>query len=122
MAFSLSSILPPILTLVSIYTAQKSYVAITNLQRYEEKSEKAAKHLDKAAHELWKTRVTQASGAGAVSEIVLYQLHLFCLGRGLVVLHLIRDGLWFPLHNDPLRVAVPFMCTPAIMIQAFCYS
>ncbi len=61
-----STFLAPVLTLLSLYASQKSYIAITNLQQYEEKSEKAAKHFDKAAHELYKTRVTQASGAAAV--------------------------------------------------------
>ena len=58
--------LTPVLALLSLYAGQKSYIAITNLQQYEERTEKAAKHLDKAAHDLYKTRVTQASGAAAV--------------------------------------------------------
>ena len=66
MAFSPTMVIAQLLALLSLYASQKSYIAITNLQKYEEKSEKAAKHLDKAAHELYKTRVTQASGAGAV--------------------------------------------------------
>ena len=65
-----TTFLAPLLTLVSLYAAQKSYIAITNLQQYEENSEKAAKYSDKAAHELYKTRVTQASGAAAVSIYV----------------------------------------------------
>ena len=65
-----TAILAPLLTLLSLYGAQKSYIAITNLQQYEERSEKAAKHLDKAAHELYKTRVTQASGAVAVCVLI----------------------------------------------------
>ncbi|KAL8820158.1 MAG: hypothetical protein Q9223_001575, partial [Gallowayella weberi] len=48
---------------VSLLAAQKSYIAITNLQKYEERSEKAAKHSETAAHELYKTRVTQGSSA-----------------------------------------------------------
>lgn len=66
MAFHPTIFLSPFLALLSLYAAQKSYIAITNLQRYEERTEKAAKHLDKAAHDLYKTRVTQASGAAAV--------------------------------------------------------
>ena len=66
MAVHPTTILRPLLALLSLYAAQKSYIAITNLQQYEERTEKAAKHLDKAAHDLYKTRVTQASGAGAV--------------------------------------------------------
>lgn len=54
------------LALLSVYSARTSYYAITNLQRYEERSEKAARHFDKAAHDLHKTRTTQASGAAAV--------------------------------------------------------
>lgn len=66
MALLPTTFLTPLLALLSLYAAQKSYIAITNLQQYEERTEKAAKHLDKAAHDLYKTRVTQASGAAAV--------------------------------------------------------
>ena len=61
-----TTILTPLLALLSLYAAQKSYIAITNLQQYEETSEKAAKYLEKAAEELYQTRVTQASGAATV--------------------------------------------------------
>lgn len=66
MALLPTTFLTPLLALLSLYAAQKSYIAITNLQQYEERTERAAKHLDKAAHDLYKTRVTQASGAAAV--------------------------------------------------------
>ena len=60
-------------TAVSLYAAQKSYIAITNLQKYEERSERAAKHSETAAHELHKTRTTQGSSAGAVSiSLMIY--------------------------------------------------
>ena len=75
MAFHPSTILTPILALLSLYAAQKSYIAITNLQKYEERSEKAAKHFDRAAEDLYKTHVTQASGAAAVR----IHLHRQCL-------------------------------------------
>lgn len=55
------------ITAVSIYSAQKSYIAITNLHKYEDRSERAARHSETAAHELHKTRTTQGSSAGAVS-------------------------------------------------------
>ena len=73
MAFHPTIILAPILVLLSLYAAQKSYIAITNLQKYEERSEKAAKHLDRAAHDLYKTRVTQASGGASVRTNSLFQ-------------------------------------------------
>lgn len=66
-----TTFLTPLLAILSLYAAQKSYMSITNLQKYEERSEKAAKHLDKAARELYKTRVTQASGAAAVRILSL---------------------------------------------------
>lgn len=66
MALHPTTVLTPLLALLSLYAAQKSYIAITNLQQYEERTEKAAEHLDKAKHDLYKTRVTQASGAAAV--------------------------------------------------------
>ncbi|KAL2039516.1 hypothetical protein N7G274_007788 [Stereocaulon virgatum] len=72
-----TTFLAPLLVLVSLYAAQKSYIAITNLQQYEEKSEKAAKYLDKAAHELYKTRFTQATGAATVLVSVISSVTLF---------------------------------------------
>lgn len=66
MALLPTTVLTPLLALLSLYAAQKSYIAITNLQKYEERTEKAAKYLDKAEHDLYKTRVTQASGAAAI--------------------------------------------------------
>lgn len=66
MAHDPTTFLAPLLALLSLYAGQKSYIAITNLQQYEERTEKAAKHLEKAASDLYKTRVTQATGAAAV--------------------------------------------------------
>jgi hypothetical protein len=45
----------------------ESYKAITNLQQYEDMSEKAAQYSRAASQQLHKTRTTQASGAIAVS-------------------------------------------------------
>lgn len=63
---------------LSLYAAQKSYVAITNLQKYEERSERAAKHSETAAHELHKTRMTQGTSAAAVSSF-RQVLRMMCL-------------------------------------------
>jgi hypothetical protein len=51
---------------LSAYGLQVSYVAITNLQQYEERTKKAAKYSNEAGRRLHKTRTTQASGALAV--------------------------------------------------------
>lgn len=48
---------------LAAYGGQHSYVAIRNLQKYEEKSEKAAEYSSEAARQLRKTRTTMASGA-----------------------------------------------------------
>lgn len=45
-----------------------SYISITNLQKYEKKSEQAAKYSQSAADQLYKTRTTQGAGAVAVSH------------------------------------------------------
>lgn len=74
MPFHPTTILTPLIALLSLYAAQKSYIAITNLQRYEERTEKAAKHLDKADRDLYKTRVTQASGAAAVRHPCIFRI------------------------------------------------
>nr|OQO31256.1 hypothetical protein B0A51_01007 [Rachicladosporium sp. CCFEE 5018] len=49
-------------TLLALYTAQKSYIAISNLQTYESATEKAAKYSKTIENELWKTRKTQGMG------------------------------------------------------------
>jgi hypothetical protein len=51
---------------LSAYSLFHAYISITNLQQYEEKSEKAAKYSSTAAHDLHKTRTTQTSGTLAV--------------------------------------------------------
>ncbi|KAL8967713.1 MAG: hypothetical protein Q9197_005282 [Variospora fuerteventurae] len=56
-----------LMTLITLYAAQKSYVAILSLLKYEERSEKAAKHSETAAHELYKSKATQASSAVAIA-------------------------------------------------------
>jgi hypothetical protein len=53
----------------SAYTATFSVIAITNLSKREEQTERAAKYSNTAAHQLHKTRTTQTSGALAVSMI-----------------------------------------------------
>ncbi|KAL8928040.1 MAG: hypothetical protein Q9172_001095 [Xanthocarpia lactea] len=67
---------------VSFYAGRQSYIAIVNLQKYEERSERAAKHSETAAHELHKTRTTQGTSAGAVG--LTYMINeptvLLCLG------------------------------------------
>lgn len=51
---------------LSAYSAYHSYVAIANLQTYEETSKKLADWSTEAANQLSKTRSTQAAGAIAV--------------------------------------------------------
>lgn len=58
------------------YGAYVSYIAITNLQQYEETSKKAAKYSTEAEHQLHKTRTTQSSGAICVSD-PLHTTHMF---------------------------------------------
>jgi len=58
---------------VSTYGLYTSYAAVINLQKYEEKSEKAAQWSNSAAHQLHKTRITQATGAGAVSTPIILE-------------------------------------------------
>ena len=50
------------------YGAYVSYIAISNLQQYEETSKKAAKYSTEAEHQLHKTRTTQSSGSVCVSS------------------------------------------------------
>ena len=62
----LTTLLACPLALLSVYAGQKSYQAIINLHSDTDRAEKAAEHSDKAARELWRTRLTQASGAATV--------------------------------------------------------
>ncbi|KAI1866366.1 uncharacterized protein JN550_007754 [Neoarthrinium moseri] len=62
------------------YGAQQSYIAITNLQKYEETSEKLAKYSNEAERQLHKTRTTQTSGALAIAVSLLAALYLFFKG------------------------------------------
>lgn len=56
---------------LSLYGGALSYVAITNLRKYEAASKKLAEWSSTAEHELWKTRTTQATGALAVRSRLL---------------------------------------------------
>jgi hypothetical protein len=49
------------------YGAYVSFIAIRNLQKYEDMSKKAAKYSFEAERQLRKTRTTQTSGAVCVS-------------------------------------------------------
>ncbi len=69
MAPILTILLAITLASLSLYAGQKSYLAIINLYSNEDRAEKAAKHSDKAWRELWRTRLTQASGATTVCII-----------------------------------------------------
>ncbi|KAK4505144.1 hypothetical protein PRZ48_003107 [Zasmidium cellare] len=51
---------------LSLYGAAASYVAITNLQKYEATAKKLAEWSKQAENELWKTRFTQGAGAVAI--------------------------------------------------------
>jgi hypothetical protein len=53
------------------YGAYVSFIAIRNLQQYEETSKKAAKYSFEAERQLHKTRTTQSSGAICVSDWLL---------------------------------------------------
>jgi hypothetical protein len=63
------------------YGAYVSFIAIRNLQQYEETSKKAAKYSFEAERQLHKTRTTQSSGAICVSSL-LSPKH-FALGQSM---------------------------------------
>ncbi|MCJ1460649.1 hypothetical protein MMC28_011031, partial [Mycoblastus sanguinarius] len=66
MASLLTTLLAIPLAILSVYAGQKSYIAINSLSSDKDRAERAAKYSDKAARELWRTRLTQASGAATV--------------------------------------------------------
>jgi len=55
----------------SVYNLWLASISIMNLQKYEEKSKKAAEYSNTAARELHKTRTTQTSAALAVNMPLL---------------------------------------------------
>jgi hypothetical protein len=55
--------------LLSGYGALHSYIAVTNLQKYEKTSEKLAEWSKEAANQLHKTRTTQTTAAIAVRAV-----------------------------------------------------
>jgi hypothetical protein len=69
--YTMSALLPLLhvpQTCLSAYTIYLSSITVPKLQRYEEKSKKAAEYSDVAEHQLHKTRTTQTSGALTVSR------------------------------------------------------
>jgi len=58
------------------YSLFHAYIAITNLRKFEEKTEKAAEWSTTAEHELHKTRTTQTSGTLAILSSFVISLGL----------------------------------------------
>lgn len=69
MSSTWSTLLLLTISATSLYAARSSYIAIANLRKYEERSERAAKYSETAAQQLYKTRVTQSSSAAAVRRL-----------------------------------------------------
>ncbi|KAF2433132.1 hypothetical protein EJ08DRAFT_647521 [Tothia fuscella] len=61
---------------LSGYSLFHAYISITNLQKYEKKTEKAAEWSRTAAQELHKTRTTQTSGTLAILSSLVVALGL----------------------------------------------
>jgi hypothetical protein len=70
MASSIVTILHMFQIAFSAYNLYLSSITITKLRKYEEKSKQAAEWSNSAAHQLHKTRTTQASGTLAVSILL----------------------------------------------------
>ncbi|KAL8959516.1 MAG: hypothetical protein Q9193_003637 [Seirophora villosa] len=109
MSHFLSAAAALVLFALSLYSAQKSYVAIIGLLKYEERSERAAKHSETAASELHKSRATQASSAAAIG---------LTLGSSLAILSSVLLG-W------PSVSTSPYVLPPlniAAMVAAFIHN
>ncbi|CAF9932555.1 MAG: hypothetical protein HETSPECPRED_008397 [Heterodermia speciosa] len=74
---TISTILTISCAILSVLAAHKSYIAIINLRKYEEKSERAAKYSQTAADQLWKTRVTQGSSASVIALSLISSIAFF---------------------------------------------
>ncbi|KAK3081172.1 hypothetical protein LTS18_009458, partial [Coniosporium uncinatum] len=60
----------------SAITGYHAYIAITNLQQYEEKTKKAGKYVEEANRQLYRTRTTQGAGAVAVLTSLISAVYL----------------------------------------------
>ncbi|CAK4032662.1 hypothetical protein AC578_2332 [Lecanosticta acicola] len=87
--------------LLGAYGATVSFVAINNLLQYEETAKKLAEWSDTAAHELHKTRTTQATGAIAIFASLIASLTLAVAPHAL--LKIVRVGI-----SPVLLVAILF--------------
>ncbi|OTA79330.1 hypothetical protein M434DRAFT_18055 [Hypoxylon sp. CO27-5] len=65
---------------LAVYGAKQSYMAITDLRRYNKASEKLAKFSSEAARQRKMTYATQASGVAALLHSFLISLLLACRG------------------------------------------
>ncbi|KAE9365164.1 hypothetical protein N431DRAFT_549443 [Stipitochalara longipes BDJ] len=121
MATALISILHALQASFSAYTLYLSSISISNLQKYEETSKKAAKYSNIAEQQLHKTRTTQASGALSVlfsficsTTLALYPVFsgrvgligaILVAGANVAVLELARqhvDAFWKGKAKVPL--------------------
>lgn len=111
MASFLTALLACPLALLSIYAGQKSYLAINNLHSDENRAEKAAEHSKKAWRELWRTRLTQASGAATV-----------CRGDKFKVNFLYKCNIprSYPINHTSGKVVLPFSIWPNTLDSVAC--
>lgn len=82
---------------LAAYGGQQSYIAVTNLQKYEKTSEKLAKYSNEAERQLHKTRTTQTSGAAAIIVSLLASLYLFWKGG--------QGGFFYRFLASPIMAA-----------------
>lgn len=85
---------------LAAYGGQQSYVAITNLQKYEETSKKLAKYSNEAERQLHKTRTTQTSGVLAIVASLLASLYLFWRGG--------QGGFFYRFLASPIMAAAVY--------------
>jgi len=109
--------------LLSGYGALHSYIAVTNLQKYEKTSEKLAEWSKDAANELHKTRTTQTTAALAILLSTLASLTLaitpsslppvavYAASPCLVIMVLLARGhvknYWAPSDGKTVGLKVP---------------
>jgi hypothetical protein len=101
------------------YGAYVSFIAIRNLQKYEDMSKKAAKYSFEAERQLHKTRTTQSSGAICVSGP---STSCFCLSQVLTTLSTLQilasmiAATTLSLAPNALPSIVRFGISPAALV------
>lgn len=102
--------------LLSGYGALHSYMAVTNLQKYEKTSEKLAEWSKEAANQLHKTRTTQTTAALAVRIVPSQARSIYQLTTNSQILLSAITSLTLAITPSSLPAAATYAASPCLVI------